>query len=76
MPGTEREKLEEMVQGGRVFKKQQAAANTTSRKSVKGPKKQSAQQQRAIQKKLTSAIHKKIEKEVVAKAGGSLRIVK
>jgi Protein of unknown function (DUF2462) len=65
-----------MSQGGRVFKKADFSSSSC-RGKVKAPKKQGAQQQYKLQKKLSSAIHKRIEKEVIARAGSSsLKILK
>ncbi|CAG8785374.1 26956_t:CDS:2, partial [Racocetra persica] len=58
-----------MVQGQEKFK----ASNTSSRKSNKktnviAPKRQSAIKQKAIQKKLTSAINRNIEQVIASRA--------
>jgi hypothetical protein len=51
-----------------------AKAGGGSKKKVIAPKRRSAQLQHAIQKKLTSAVNKKIEESVMQRAGG-LRII-
>jgi hypothetical protein len=66
-----------MTQGGRSFKKPARPEVGQSRGKVKPPKKLAAKQQHTLQKKLTGAIHKRIEKEAMARAGtSSLKILK
>ena len=51
-----------------------AAGKAAGKKAPVAPRKRAAQLQHAVQKRLTSAIHRKIEESVIQRAGG-LRII-
>jgi hypothetical protein len=68
-----------MPQGARAFDKSSQKGDTGrvgKGRASKPPKKRAAQQQHAIQKRLTSGVHKRIEKDAISKTAGSLAILK
>ena len=68
-----------MAQGGNKFagkKKQHAGQVRKGGRAAVAPRKRAAQQQHVIQKKLVSAVHKRIEKESISKCGGSLSLLR